>query len=332
MKKLLLLLLLCGAGVLSGCERQRPAASAVNLILDTDLGPDYDDVGAMALMHALADSGQVNILATVSSNRDSLVVPCIEAINGYFHRADIPVGAPKGAAPSLTSWHSDGRWTEYVPANFAHATASTADAPDAVEVYREVLAAAPDSSVTICTIGFFSNLKALLESGPDRFSDLSGRELVARKVRSLVSMAGKFPSGAGEFNVKCDAPAAAAVVGEWPGDIVFSGFEIGRDILTGKEVAAMNVEGSPVRDTYAMCLRQDNPEGRNSWDQTAVLVAIKGHAPYFKLRRGTVSVDSVTGANTWTDSSDGRHAYLVKALSDGQLASIIEGYMKHQPM
>ena len=51
--------------VLIGCsssytERMEP----VHLILDTDLGPDYDDVGAMALMHALADSGQVNVLAT----------------------------------------------------------------------------------------------------------------------------------------------------------------------------------------------------------------------------------------------------------------------------
>ena len=47
----------------------------VNLILDTDLGPDYDDVGAMALMHALADSGQVNILAVVSSNRTNMSYP-----------------------------------------------------------------------------------------------------------------------------------------------------------------------------------------------------------------------------------------------------------------
>ena len=67
----------------------------VNLILDTDLGPDYDDVGAMALMHALADSGQVNILATLSSNHDERVVPCIEVLNTYFNRPDIPVGAPK---------------------------------------------------------------------------------------------------------------------------------------------------------------------------------------------------------------------------------------------
>ena len=29
----------------------RSAKQPVRLILDTDLGPDYDDVGAMALMH-----------------------------------------------------------------------------------------------------------------------------------------------------------------------------------------------------------------------------------------------------------------------------------------
>ena len=62
-------------GNVSQTDKPQP----VNLILDTDLGPDYDDVGAMALMHALADSGQVNILATLSSNHDERVVPCIGA-------------------------------------------------------------------------------------------------------------------------------------------------------------------------------------------------------------------------------------------------------------
>ncbi|MDR3194486.1 MAG: nucleoside hydrolase, partial [Tannerella sp.] len=65
-------------------------APKVHLIFDTDLGPDYDDVGALALLHALADSGEVNILATVSSNKDERVVPCIEVLNTYFGRPAIP--------------------------------------------------------------------------------------------------------------------------------------------------------------------------------------------------------------------------------------------------
>ena len=40
----------------------------VKIIFDTDLGPDYDDVGALAFLHAMADSGKAEILATISSN------------------------------------------------------------------------------------------------------------------------------------------------------------------------------------------------------------------------------------------------------------------------
>ena len=76
---------LIGLLLLVACQGQSVASlpeevESVRLILDTDLGPDYDDVGAMALMHALADSGQVQILATLSSNADERVVPCMEVI------------------------------------------------------------------------------------------------------------------------------------------------------------------------------------------------------------------------------------------------------------
>ena len=56
-----LLCLLC-----VGCKQM--GVPPVSVIFDTDMGPDYDDVGALALLHALADSGEVRILATVSSN------------------------------------------------------------------------------------------------------------------------------------------------------------------------------------------------------------------------------------------------------------------------
>jgi hypothetical protein len=31
------------------------------VIFDTDMGPDYDDVGAIALLHAFADSGKASM-------------------------------------------------------------------------------------------------------------------------------------------------------------------------------------------------------------------------------------------------------------------------------
>lgn len=319
------LLIACG-------EDKKPSKPIVNLILDTDMGPDYDDIGAMTVMYALADSGQVNVLATLSSNKDEQVIPCIEVINEYFNYPDMPIGAPKSNAPSLTTWHKEKKWTEYLPAHFKHKTTNTSDAPDAIQIYRQILSQQPDTSVTICTIGFFSNLKSLLESQPDQYSSLNGVDLIKRKVKLLVSMAGEFPLGGGEFNIKCDASAAKKVAEEWPGKIIFSGFEIGKDILTGKEVAQMNVKDSPIKETYQMCLSQDNPEGRNSWDQTAVLVAIKGHDPYFNLKTGTIVINDTTGANKWIDNPNGKHAYLIKKRPENEIAGIIENYMKHQPL
>ncbi len=332
MKKIVWLI---GWVLLVACQGQ-PAASLpdeaenVRLILDTDLGPDYDDVGAMALMHALADSGQVQILATLSSNADERVVPCIEVINAYFNRPEIPVGATKSStAASLTTWHKE-KWTDALPARYPHPTDKTSDAPDAVAVYRQLLSQQPDSSVVICTIGFLTNLKELLRSEGDAYSPLSGKELVARKVKRLVAMAGGFPQGR-EFNVYCDLESSKVVVEEWPTEILFSGFEIGEKILTGKKLVAMPTERSPVKEAFALSFAEGDPDGRMSWDQTAVLVAIKGYAPYFDIERGHFKLADAEGNNDWEVDPRGTHARLLFRMTPQQIAAVIEGYMMHQP-
>lgn len=314
----------------SAITMPKNATEPVNLILDTDLGPDYDDIGAMALMHALADSGQVNILATVSSNKDELVIPCIEVVNAYFNRASIPVGTPKSkGGVSVTSGHKT-KWTEILPARYPHKTLKTSVAPDAVKIYRRILSAQPDSSVVICTIGFFTNLKDLLLSTGDEYSPLSGRDLVTRKVKRLVSMAGSFPKGK-EFNVYCDATASRVVAEQWPTEIIFSGFEIGDKILTGKKLVQMEIDGSPVKDAYSLCFAEGDPDGRMSWDQTAVLVAIKGYEPFYKVERGTFRVVSAEGDNNWTPGEKGKDLRLIEKVPASEMAILIEKYMMHQP-
>ena len=53
-------LLICALSLLVACNGspkktvQETAIQPVNLILDTDLGPDYDDVGAMAVRWPIA--------------------------------------------------------------------------------------------------------------------------------------------------------------------------------------------------------------------------------------------------------------------------------------
>ncbi|WP_229204205.1 nucleoside hydrolase [Dyadobacter alkalitolerans] len=294
------------------------------LILDTDIGPDYDDVGAMAVMHALADKGEVRPLAVIASNKNEYVVPTIDLINTYFGRPELPTGAPKGAgAPAFGATQ---KWPEMLVEKYPHKIKSTADAEDAVTVYRKILAKQPDQSVTIVTIGFLTNLANLLDSKPDAHSPLSGLGLVKKKVSGLVSMAGKFPAGR-EYNVYADSLASQKVFTEWPTEIIFSGFEIGQEIRTGVNVIANERLKGPVKDAYQMAMSKskEDADGRQSWDQTAVLVGVRGVQPYFGLKRGKIVITD--GNNSWQDDPMGPHAYLTPGMPTAQLTALIEGLM-----
>ena len=71
-------------------------AEPVKVVFDTDMLTDFDDVGALAGLHALADAGECEILATVSCTRGNAAGAAVEVINGYYGRGDLPGGAPKG--------------------------------------------------------------------------------------------------------------------------------------------------------------------------------------------------------------------------------------------
>jgi len=312
----------------TGCKKQ--AVSPVSVIFDTDMGPDYDDVGALALLHALADSGEVKILATVSSNMYANSVPCIEVINTYFGRPDIPLGAPRKGVNIVEQRFADrdDYWAVNLPKRYPHKIQRTEDAPDAVSVYRQVLSSQPDSSVHIISTGFFTNLGALLQSKPDTYSDLDGTALVKKKVKRLISMAGSFPRGR-EFNVCTDSAASVIVAEQWPTPITLSGFEIGVNILTGKRLVASNVTNSPVKDVFAMGLTVD-VDGRMSWDETAALVGARGCRDYFGTVKGRMIV-APSGENTWQDDPNGTMERLIWKMPKEQLTYIIEDMMMHQP-
>src|SRR5947208_15569430 len=70
----------------------------VPIIFDSDMGPDYDDVGAITLLHALADSGQAKILATIASTKYDGVACVMNVFNTYFNRPNTPIAVPKGDA------------------------------------------------------------------------------------------------------------------------------------------------------------------------------------------------------------------------------------------
>ena len=306
--------------------RAQSQKKPVSIILDTDIGPDYDDVGAVAILHALADNGDARPLAIMASNRNQLVAPTIDALNTYFGRPDLPIGAPKGAdAPDRGAVQ---KWPEMLVRKYPHRINATSEVPDAVQLYRKILATEPDNSVTIVTVGFLTNLANLLDSGPDEYSSLSGRQLIQKKVNRLVSMAGRFPSGR-EYNVLIDSIASARVFPDWPTPVVYSGFEIGWQILTGRQLIANQQLQSPVKDVFALCMAfsEEDRNGRRSWDETAVLVAVRGIEPYFGSTKGRIVLKG--GYNEWKDDPAGSQAYLTMKMPAEQLRSILETLMMH---
>ncbi len=312
-------------------EAQQPSASIkkepVNIILDTDIGPDYDDAGALAMLHALTDRGEANILATIASNKHTLVAPVIDMINTYYGRPNLPIGAPKGAdGVNITSSY---HWPEEITDQYPHNIRSNNQVPAATTLYRQLLAAQPDTSVTITTIGFLTNMASLLESAPDSTSAMNGVDLVSRKVKTLVAMAGKFPEGK-EFNVEKDAAASAYVAMHWPTTIIFSGFEIGEKVLTGAELVSTGSPNNPVRHIYEFSLAQEKAENRMSWDQTAVLVAVRGYKDYYDLRQGRIQIRE-DGSNSWQDNPQGRHYYLVEKMKIPAVRDTLETLMRHEP-
>lgn len=336
------------------------------VILDTDMITDFDDVGALACLHALADAGECEILATVSCTRGNASTAAIGVINGYYGRADLPVGCAKEigvlgayagakekvdpASPLGEKGPGDGghykyrklaldypQWVKYLDSD---------DAPDANVVYRKALAAAPDKSVVICSIGFLTNLRRLLETQPDDISPLNGRDLVAKKVRKWVAMACRYPKGK-EYNSMWDPESSRIAIENWPTPIVFSDWQYGVDVFAGRAIAEMEGPRNPVKDVFAGNVpsreevRKDPAKyqgwcfgmgGRSAWDETAVLAAVRGEGSYFNVHRGTYRMVGTGGENLWIpDEANGPHVRITEKLNKSEVGKIIDELICRKP-
>ena len=323
------------------------AASPVKVVFDTDMYTDFDDAGALACLHALADAGECEILATVANTRDAMSVAMCEIVNAYYGRADIPVGCSKdlgksGSEPEHLRRYAAtvgkyAKWVKHLNSN---------DAPDANEVYRRVLSAQPDNSVVVCSVGFLTNMRRLLATPPDRHSPLDGKALVARKVKLWVAMACSYPAGK-EYNSMMDAESSRIALEEWPTPVVFTDFEYGRDCFAGRVLAESGMKDNPVADVFAGNIptreeiRKDpagnlrrfyGMGGRAAWDETAVLIAVRGADSYFNTERGTYRMTGADGSDEWApDAEGGRHLRVTEKLSKGEVGRIIDELMCRPP-
>lgn len=291
----------------------------VRVILDADLDSDVDDVGALAMLHTLEDHQKIDILGVVVTSDDKDAAGCAAAINTYYKRPDIPIGVEKGIA-----LRSFSKYTKQLATNYPHPFKNGRQPEDATRLYRRLLANSPDNSVIIISIGHLTNIKNLLTSKPDNISPLDGKALIEKKVKLWSCMGGQYPSGKEANFYRPDPESTQIAVKNWPGQVIFSGWEIGNDIITGADYLKHALDSEhPVSLAYKLF---NGYQGRQSWDQTSILVALSDKQ-YWKLSpKGNVIVYE-DGSNSWEEASEGLHQYLIESLPPTEIAKIIDALM-----
>jgi inosine-uridine nucleoside N-ribohydrolase len=319
----LLLIVLLGAGVLN---------AQVKIIFDTDIGGDADDLGALFMLHHMMDNNECEILGVASWSIEEYAVPVIDALNRYHNHPNIPIGTRKSEDMGPTDWNYNRVVAEALGYKIDYH-----DVPDAVTLYRKILSENDDNSLVILTVGPLKNIEDLLQSSPDVISDLSGKELVEKKVKEFVIMGGQFPSGDWEWNFNGGMPGVTKnVIGMIETPITFLGYELGVKIKSGEVLNTID-STLPLYLGYLHFSKnakwmKDNFKGKildnSSYDQTAVLYAVRnGIGKHWTRVTDGKCVPNAEGGNTWVEEKGTNHSYLVLKQDPEAIATLIESLM-----
>jgi len=245
-------------------------SAPVNVIFETDMTLDVDDVGALAVLHGLQTEDKVNLLGVCYNEVHPLAADAIDAINTYYKRGTIPIGIYRKELkePDPSDYFTNE--CNFDVDNMTHDPFDNIVA-DAVSVYKHILKTQADNSVVIISVGFLNNLFDLLK-------DSEGFELVQRKVKLLAVMGGLNNDG---FNlVRHDlVDQSQFVIENWPGTLVTT--HVGGDMITGETLTSTTPTNNPVRRAFELEWHQGPNIGRSSWDQVTVLYAVFG-TKYFQ--------------------------------------------------
>lgn len=292
------------------------------MIFDTDLGNDVDDAMALAVVHALQNRCECELLAVTLTKDNPYAAPMADILNVFYGRGEIPVGVPGSKVTP-----EDGNYNRrvYESGRYPVRIRPETKLPNAVTLLRRILAAQDDDSVVFVQIGFSTNLARLLDTPADDISPLTGKELIEKKIRLLSVMAGIFHEKYKhvEYNIECDLASARKLFAEYPGEIVFSGFEVG-DFIHQESAAMKNdfgyVKHHPVKDAYEYYRGLDNSQP--TFDLNSVLYAVRPDRGYYGVsERGTVVLDE-NGRTSFAPGPEGKHRY--QTVTPEQIAKVRE--------
>lgn len=276
---------------IAGSQTFEPNKKAEKIIFDTDMGSDCDDVGALALLHYYADLGKAEILGCIySSGKVPFGAGIIEAINIWYGRRNIPVGAYQGNEVGDPVDKMSAEKLAKDSAAFKNRIIHNSDAMDQTLLTRLILITQKDHSVTYITVGHTKGLYELLVSEPDDVSPLTGAELVAKKIKRWVAL-GALNANNNEGHFTKDwnfffnetAPYTKYLVENFPRPVFY--VDGGSEVLTGKSLKNTppgNIVRTAYRDWLWNVEKKTLDDQRPSWDLVTVFYAVEGTGDFLE--------------------------------------------------
>lgn len=304
------------------CCDSDSAAPVPDVIFDTDIGGDIDDVLALQMVINYHNAGKINLAAVTISKDNRKSILLVDGICRFNGIDGIDIGfASNGVDPDeyyylnpvLDARRKDG-------SSLISPLVDTASVEDGYKVMRRKLAESKDGNAIIITVGSFCNMSNLLLSGPDEISPLNGVDLVARKVGKVCVMGGTFDSANmfPEWNIKGDIPSSQRLFDLCPVTMVVSGWEVGNAVLYPAESIENDfgdVNENPLTVAYTHYAKM--PFCRPTWDLSSVYDAVASDRNAYGISGpGRIVVDE-QGITRFTPDANGRHYYLT--ISPGQV-------------
>lgn len=293
----------------------RSTSAPLNVLLDNDSAGDRDNIYELQGFLRLAQLGYWTVVGYINVDGDTYGAPCMEAIFNY-----------SGFAPTIGTYQGAGfadtdniNCAPYAAAKFPGKTRF--DYPTDAAIYRQLLTAAPNGSITLILAGSPASLYNFMTDG----GSPSAVSLITDKVVRTIWVGGIYATGC-EYNFGCASAGAPSVnrtngnyvLANWPASVPldFVGIELGDPVIVlGSDNLYSRPNGSPFYTlTYS---------SRPDWGSLGHYAAIgTSYLTVASALNGSNAIDSTTGVNTWTSTPAAGMQYMGKAVSDAVLINL----------
>ncbi|XQP55297.1 MAG: nucleoside hydrolase [Mycoplasmoidaceae bacterium] len=304
--------------VVAANENKPVEYKKIKVIVDTDVGNDCDDIGALTILGNAYKKDLVDVKAVTVCNQ---YLPA-------FHATDIMLEAygidcPMGQADNPQTVHTDwgGDYSKAIDDIWeARSERDTTRINSATRILRKTLAENTGDKIRLITLGMLNNIANLIESPADDISNKTGRQLFEENVSEMVLMGGRFDNETyAEFNITEALASAKDVINTTHVPKIFSGWEIGSPVFTGKVFYAHPDSPQAVAyNTY------NHGNLRESWDPLTMYVAINGAWDYSSLGNVTVQGEGYT---IFRKSASGICRYIPIYPNAEGIANTLESWM-----